>query len=252
MAIDIFDQGFSDHVVFDRIVDCDRTITLARQAADKAEENGQPEKAAALRAKADYLEEILQNTQNPDYSDEDPEGEPPESSGDSGNQTIAQNNNENSGSEASAEEEEEANASSSEKSAEENQDASEGSGEGGEEAELKKPEDIADLDSHNGKHGGGTNKTGGGGPSGDSESSASEGNASDGSESGKSKGKGSNKEFDPFKTSLGQGSQGQQITPEQELEAIIKRLAGLTGEAKKCADRGLQDFFNQITGGGSL
>ena len=251
MAIDIFDQGFSDHVVFDRIVDCDRTITLARQAADKAEENGQLEKAAALRAKADYLEEILQNTQNPDYSDEDPEGEPPESQGDSGNQTGVQNDNGESGPESSAEEKEEANASSSEKPADENQDSSKDSGSSAEEAELKKPEDIADLDSHNGKHGDSTNKAGGGGPSGDSE-----GNASDSSNSssgkGKGKGKGSSKEFDPFKTSLGQGSQGQQITPEQELEAIIKRLAGLTGEAKKGADRGLQDFFNQITGGGSL
>jgi hypothetical protein len=249
MAIDIFDQGFSDHVVFDRIVDCDRTITLARQAADKAEENGQLEKAAALRAKADYLEEILQNTQNPDYSDEDPEGEPPESPGDSGNQTDAQNNNDKSGPESSAEEEEEANASGSNNSAEENQNPPEDSGSGAQEDELKKPDDIADLDSHNGKHGDGTNKTGGGGPSGNSEGSASSG---DNNGSGKGKGKGSNKEFDPFKTSLGQGSQGQQITPEQELEAIIKRLAGLTGEAKKGADRGLQDFFNQITGGGSL
>jgi hypothetical protein len=247
MAIDIFDQGFSDHVVFDRIVDCDRTITLARQAADKAEENGQLEKAAALRAKADYLEEILQNTQNPDYSDEDPEGEPPESSGDSGSQAGTQNNNENNEPKSSEEEKDEANASSSKESEEENQDSSKDSGSGAEEAELKKPEDIADLDSHNGKHGDGTNKTGGGGPSGGSEGGA----PSDGG-SGKGKGKGSSKELDPFRTSLGQGSQGQQLTPEQELEAIIKRLAGLTGEAKKGADRGLQDFFNQITGGGSL
>lgn len=246
MAIDIFDQGFSDHVVFDRIVDCDRTITLARQAADKAEENGQPEKAAALRAKADYLEEILQNTQNPDYSDEDPVGEPPESSGDSDDQTGAQDNKENNESESSDDEKEDASTASSKESTEENQDSSEDSGSGTEETDLKKPDDIADLDSHNGKHSDGTNKTDVGGPKGGS------GGASGSGGDGKGKGKGSNKEFDPFKASLEQGAQGQQITPEQELEAIIKRLAGLTGEAKKGADRGLQDFFNQITGGGSL
>jgi hypothetical protein len=113
-------------------------------------------------------------------------------------------------------------------------------------SDLKKPDDIADLDSHNGKHSDGTNKNDMGGPKGGS------GGASGSGGDGKGKGKGSNKEFDPFKASLEQGAQGQQITPEQELEAIIKRLAGLTGEAKKGADRGLQDFFNQITGGGSL
>ena len=64
MATDIFDKGFSDHVVFDRIVDVDRTITLARQAADKAEAAGQHEKAAKLREKADYLEEILNLMKN--------------------------------------------------------------------------------------------------------------------------------------------------------------------------------------------
>ena len=177
MATDIFDKGFSDHVVFDRIVDVDRTITLARQAADEAEKRGQPEKAAKLREKADYLEEILNNTQNPDYSDEE-EGTPPaQSNGGEGvgkGKDSGQGNKSDTGDNDTGEGEEEKDSeepdttgkgSGREEKEEKEEGDGEGSGSGGG-GEEKQPEDIANLDQSNGKHASGTNQHQGGGPSG--------------------------------------------------------------------------------------
>ena len=259
MATDIFDKGFSDHVVFDRIVDVDRTIILARQAADKAEAAGQPEKAAKLREKADYLEEILNNTQNPDYSDEE-EGTPPSSqdAGDRGG--TSKSSGKNSGQDGSAAEEPDESEGTDNGDTEENEETDSqegGSGSGNE--EQKQPEDIADLDQHNGSHASGTNQHKGGGPSGGSDGGGG-GSESNSGESnpknqgkGQGKGNGQNQELDPFRVKKVQGqSQQKQPTKEEILAAIIKRLSGLSGDAKKGADRALQDYFNDISGGGSL
>lgn len=281
MAIDIFDQGYSDHVVFDRIVDADRTITLARQAADKAEAAGQLDKAAKLREKADYLEQILHNTQTPDYSDE-PDGTPPaggESEIDSASnqvkpetvdKTVTQNTT--------------ANTASTSGTTAENSSAVEEPETKTVTDDTKLPQDIQHIDDHTGSHADGTNNQdnggGAGGSSSASSSSGKSGKSSGGAKDGESdsdeteededegggdgdgesanqangSGKGgqsTSNDVDPFRTSLG-GGQGQQLTPEEELEAIIRRLSRLTGDARKGADRGLQDFFNQISGGDSL
>jgi hypothetical protein len=244
MATDIFDRSVSDHVVFDRIVDVDRTITLARQAADEAEKRGQPDKAAKLREKADYLEEILNNTQNPDYSDEE-EGTPPEQSdggegtgkdkaSDQGKKSDTDDNGANAG--------------------EEEQDEDEGSGSGA--GEEKQPEDIDNLDQNNSKHASGTNRHQGGGPSDSGDGDGSQGSGTNNPQNqgkGQGKGQGQNQELDPFRVSSSrqQGNQ-KQPTKEEILAAIIKKLSGLTGEARKGADRALQDYFNNVSGGGTL
>lgn len=268
MATDIFDRGFSDHVVFDRIVDVDRTITLARQAADAAEKKGQHEKAEKLREKADYLEEILNNTQNPDYSDED-EGTPPanssEGNGNGKSKASGQGEKSNTDKGDSGEGEEEKEEKDSEESKgsgggneggeEEKEESGEDSGSGGE----KQPEDISDLDSHNGKHASGTNQHQGGGPSGNGAGGGGGGSQGSGSNNpqnqgqGQGKGQGQNQELDPFRVSSSkQPGNQKQPTKEEILAAIIKKLSGLSGEAKKGADRALQDYFNNVSGGGTL
>ena len=70
MAIEIPKNIVSDHVVFDRIVDADRTIRLAREAAEEAAAAGKQDVADMLNAKADALEKILLATQQPDYEDD--------------------------------------------------------------------------------------------------------------------------------------------------------------------------------------
>ena len=267
MATDIFDRSFSDHVVFDRIVDVDRTITLARQAADEAEKKGQPEKAAKLREKADYLEEILNNTQNPDYSDEE-EGTPPEQSNGGegtdkakasgqGEKSDTGNNDAEDGEEEQDSKEPNATGSGSGGEEKEEKDESEGSGSGGG-GEEKQPEDIANLDQSNGKHASGTNQHQGGGPSGNSQGGGggSQGSGTNNPQNqgqGQGKGQGQNQELDPFRVSSSrqQGNQ-KQPTKEEILAAIIKKLSSLSGEAKKGADRALQDYFNDVSGGGTL
>jgi hypothetical protein len=260
MATDIFDRGFSDHVVFDRIVDVDRTITLARQAADEAEKRGQPEKAAKLREKADYLEEILNNTQNPDYSDEE-EGTPPEQSnggegtgkGKASGQGEKSDTDDNDAEEGEEEKDsKESDAAGNDSGEEEEKDESEGSGSGG--GEAKQPEDIANLDQNNGKHASGTNQHQGGGPSSNDQGGGSAGtNNPQNQGQGQGKGKGQNQELDPFRVSSSrQQSNQKQPTKEEILAAIIKKLSGLSGEAKKGADRALQDYFNNVSGGGTL
>lgn len=260
MATDIFDRGFSDHVVFDRIVDVDRTITLARQAADEAEKRGQPEKAAKLREKADYLEEILNNTQNPDYSDEE-EGTPPEQSSggegtgkaeapDQGKKSDTDDSDAEEGEEEKDSKEPDATGNGSGEEEKEEKDESEGSGSGG--GEEKQPEDIANLDQNNGKHASGTNQHQGGGPAG-GDMGGGAGSNSQNQGQGQGKGKGQDQELDPFRVSSSrqQGNQ-KQPTKEEILAAIIKKLSGLSGEAKKGADRALQDYFNNVSGGGTL
>ena len=263
MATDIFDKGFSDHVVFDRIVDADRTITLARQAADEAEKKGQPEKAAKLREKADYLEEILNNTQNPDYSDEE-EGTPPEQSNggegvgngkDSGQGKKSDAGDNGSGSGEGEKDSNEPGTAGNGSGEEENEEKGEGSGSGSG-GEQKQPEDIANLDQNNGKHASGTNQHQGGGPSGNDQGEGSQGSSANNPQNqgqGQGKGQGQNQELDPFRVSSSrqQGNQ-KQPTKEEILAAIIKKLSGLSGDAKKGADRALQDYFNNVSGGGTL
>lgn len=261
MATDIFDRGFSDHVVFDRIVDVDRTITLARQAADEAEKRGQSEKAAKLREKADYLEEILNNTQNPDYSDEE-EGTPPEQSnggegtgkGKASGQGEKSDTDDNDAEEGEEEKDSKGSDAAGNDSGEEEKeekDESEGSGSGG--GDTKQPEDIANLDQNNGKHASGTNQHQGGGPSGNDQGGGAGTNNPQNQGQGQGKGKGQNQELDPFRVSSSrQPGNQKQPTKEEILAAIIKRLSGLSGEAKKGADRALQDYFNDVSGGGTL
>lgn len=269
MATDIFDRGFSDHVVFDRIVDVDRTITLARQAADEAEKRGQSDKAAKLREKADYLEEILNNTQNPDYSDEEEGTSPEQSNGGDGTgkgKASGQGENSDTGDNDAKEGEEEKdfkepNAAGNGSSGEEKEEKDEGEGEGsgsGSDSEEKQPEDIANLDQNNGKHASGTNQHQGGGPSsnGQGGGGGSQGSGTNNPQNqgqGQGKGQGQNQELDPFRvSSSGQQGNQKQPTKEEILAAIIKKLSGLSGEAKKGADRALQDYFNNVSGGGTL
>ena len=258
MATDIFDKGFSDHVVFDRIVDVDRTITLARQAADEAEKRGQPEKAAKLREKADYLEEILNNTQNPDYSDEEESTPTVQSTGGEGAgkaKASGQGKKSETGDSGSEEEKDpnEPDAASNGSSGEENEEKDDGEGGGG--GAEKQPEDIANLDQSNGKHASGTNQHQGGGPSGAGQGGggSSGANSPQNQGQGQGKGKGQSQELDPFRVSSSkqQGNQ-KQPTKEEILAAIIKKLSGLSGEAKKGADKALQDYFNDVSGGGTL
>lgn len=258
MATDIFDKGFSDHVVFDRIVDVDRTITLARQAADEAEKRGQPEKAAKLREKADYLEEILNNTQNPDYSDEEESTPTAQSTGGEGAgkaKASGQGKKSETGDSGSEEEKDpnEPDAAGNGSSGEENEEKDEGEGGGG--GAEKQPEDIANLDQSNGKHASGTNQHQGGGPSGAGQGGggSSGANSPQNQGQGQGKGKGQSQELDPFRVSSSkqQGNQ-KQPTKEEILAAIIKKLSGLSGEAKKGADKALQDYFNDVSGGGTL
>lgn len=266
MATDIFDRGFSDHVVFDRIVDVDRTITLARQAADEAEKRGQSDKAAKLREKADYLEEILNNTQNPDYSDEE-EGTPPEQSnggeGTGKGKASGQGEKSDTGDNDAEEGEEEKDSKESDAAGngsgeeEKDEDEGEGSGSGGG-GEEKQPEDIANLDQSNGKHASGTNQHQGGGPSsnGQGGGGGSQGSGTNNPQNqgqGQGKGQGQNQELDPFRVSSSrQPGNQKQPTKEEILAAIIKKLSSLSGEAKKGADRALQDYFNNVSGGGTL
>lgn len=260
MATDIFDKGFSDHVVFDRIVDVDRTITLARQAADEAEKKGQPEKAAKLREKADYLEEILNNTQNPDYSDEEESTPPAQSTGGEGAgaaKASGQGKKSETGDSDSEEEKDsnEPDAAGNGSGGEENEEKDEGEGSGSGGDAEKQPEDIANLDQNNGKHASGTNQHQGGGPSGAGQGGggSSGANSPQNQGQGQGKGKGQSQELDPFRVSSSkqQGNQ-KQPTKEEILAAIIKKLSGLSGEAKKGADKALQDYFNDVSGGGTL
>lgn len=264
MATDIFDKPINDHAVFDRIVDADRTITLARQAADKAEAEGKAEKAAVLRAKADHLEQILQATQQPDYEDEiESGGQGPDatggSGGDNGQQDTQDGKNGNSNDSGQAPGSNDTKNGSGGSGAQGTGDGAEtpddstkgqdssGSGEG---SDDKTPDDISNIDQNTGSHEGGTNKSNQGGPGGGS-SGGSGGSGGQGqSQNGNSKSSSNKqKELDPFRRSL--GGQGQQETPSPQdvLDAVIKRLSRLSGNAKVGADRALRQLYDQLSDG---
>jgi hypothetical protein len=236
MATDIFDKPFSDHVVFDRIVDADRNIALARQAADKAEAEGKPEKAAVLRAKADHLEALLNATQQPTYDDVDED--PPQGSGSSGDSGNDSGNQQGKGDQDEDQ---------GQDSTEDDPTQGDRSGDG------KTPEDILNIDQHSGSHASGTlkNNQGGGGSAGGDGGDGGSGSASSQNQSNKSKSK--QKELDPFRRSLGGNSQqGEQPDPQQILDAVIKRLSRLSGNAKVGADKALQQLFDELGGQGDI
>lgn len=251
MAIELPRNTVADHVVFDRIVDADRTITLARQAADKAEADGKQEVADKLRAKADALEKVLLATQHPEYDDEEEtptvgtEGEGTQGGGaqDGGQQNQPQQPQDTDQGDEGQQ--------------------SDGDGDskgqaGGGNEEGKTPEDIANMDQHNGTHSSGTQQIGGGGPSGGhgggggSSSNGSNGNSKS-SPSNQQQNKGGQKELDPFRLQQGNGKgQQKQPTPEEIMAAIIKRLNGLGGNAKAGADRALRKLFDDLGGSGDI
>ena len=247
MAIELPRNTVADHVVFDRIVDADRTITLARQAADKAEAAGKQDVADKLRAKADALEKVLLATQHPEYDDEEEtppvgtEGEGPQDGGeqDGGQQNQPQQPQDTD----QGDESQQSNGG----------DESEGQTDAGNE-EGKTPEDIANMDQHNGTHSSGTQQIGGGGPNGNAGggSGGSNGNSKS-SQSNKQQSKGGQKELDPFRLQLGNGNgQQKQPTPEEIMAAVIKRLNGLSGNAKAGADRALRKLFDELGGSGDI
>ena len=247
MAIELPRNTVADHVVFDRIVDADRTITLARQAADRAEAAGKQDVADKLRAKADALEKVLLATQHPEYDDEeetpqiDTEGEGTQGGGsqDGGQQNQPQQpqdtdqGDEGQQSDGGDDSEDQA---------------------GSDNEEGKTPEDIANMDQHNGTHSSGTQQIGGGGPSGGQGGGSGGGNGNSKSgQSNKQQSKGGQKELDPFRLQQGNGNgQQKQPTPEEIMAAVIKRLNGLGGNAKAGADRALRKLFDELGGSGDI
>jgi hypothetical protein len=252
MAIELPRNTVADHVVFDRIVDADRTIALARQAADKAEADGKQEVADKLRAKADALEKVLLATQHPEYDDEEetpPAGTEGEGTQDGGSQDGGQQNQPQQPQDTDQEDEGQQ---SDEEGDSEGQSGA-GNEDGGNE-EGKTPEDIANMDQHNGTHSSGTQQIGGGGPNG-GESGGNGGRSgnSKSSQSSKQQSKGGQKELDPFRLQQGNGNgQQKQPTPEEIMAAVIKRLNGLSGNAKAGADRALRKLFDELGGSGDI
>lgn len=253
MSIEIPRNIVADHVVFDRIVDADRTIQLAREAAEEAAAAGKQDVADMLNAKADALEKILLATQHPDYSDE----EEPAGSGDEG---TGKGNN--SGSDQQDDNEGDAENDTSDKDKSENGNGGQGEngdpeaenggqGENGDpEAENggKTPEDIANL-SNVSDHSDGTQHIGPSSGGGSGKSSGSDSGSGGGGASGNGKGK----DFDPFRMKKGEGGgQQKQPTPEEILAAVIKRLKGLSGNAKTGADRALRKLFDELGGTGDI
>ena len=277
----IFDQGFSNEVVFDRVVDTERTISLARQAADKAEASGQNDRANKLRAKADHLEQILQNTlQNDaglgagDAEQDDSDNTPDKQETRKADSNAASAENNPADSNADEEEDSESakkNTSSGNTKKPDDLDnlntASDHDGFGDGSGGASKPEesdegngnsasgDGADGNNNSSNSDADSDEEEGNGDSKDTENKNSNNADGDSGEKkdSKSKGTGRSRDIDPFRLSAGNSrGQSQQVTPEEELEAIIRRLSKLTGKAKAGADRGLQDFFSEITGGDSL
>lgn len=261
MAIDIPRNTVADHVVFDRIVDADRTIKIAREAAAVAAAAGKQDVADKLNEKADALEKILLATQHPDYEDEE---EPPvgsssdedEGSGNSGNNPQNSGNNKEDGNQTDSEEEQGEQSGTGGGSNSDPQDSkSQDSGSG---EEGKTPEDIANMDQHNGTHASGTQQIGPSGSGSGSNGSGSSGGSggqgeNSGAENSSNKQKGGQKELDPFRLQLGQGNgQQEQPTKEEILAAVIKRLNSLGGNAKAGADRALRKLFDELGGSGDI
>lgn len=265
MATDIFDKPFSDHVVFDRIVDADRNITLARQAADKAEADGKPEKAAVLRAKADHLEALLKATQQPTYDDVDED--PPQgsgSSGTSGNDSSDQqgkgDQGEDQGQGPKADDGDQAAGNGGADDSSDQDSADNDPTQGGGSGDGKTPDDISNIDQHSDSHANGTLKNNQGGPGsssggeGGGGGSGGQGSSNNQKQSnGNNSSKNKQKELDPFRRSMGGNSQqGEQPDPQQILDAVIKRLSRLSGNAKVGADRALQQLFDELGGQGDI
>jgi hypothetical protein len=270
MATSIFDKPFSDHVVFDRIVDADRNIALARQAADKAEADGKPDKAAVLRAKADQLEALLNATKQPTYDDVDET----ESQGPDPTKTPTDDGQQGKGGDGSG------NGQAPDKNQDQSGNSGNGSTDGAGQAagqgqdqgasaqertgSGKTPDDISNIDQNSGSHANGTLKNDQGGPGSSSGSGSGSGgsggnsqgqnqNNNGGNSNGSGKSTSKQKELDPFRRSLGgNNQQGEQPTPQQILDAIIKRLSGLSGNAKVGADRALQQLYDELGGSGAI
>lgn len=251
MAIEIPKNIVSDHVVFDRIVDADRTIKLAREAAAEAVAAGKQDVADMLNAKADALEKILLATQQPDYEDEE---DPPPVSDTGDDNKGTQNEEEPSDNDNETVDDAAVNGGDNSTSDAEGKDSSNSnSGESGNEQEEKTPEDIADLNKHNGNHAAGTKSIGPKGSGGAGSGEADTGDKGESREaSGKSKSNSSSKELDPFRMRQGGMGNGKQPTPEEILAAVIKRLNGLDGNAKTGADRALRKLFDELGGTGDI
>ena len=254
MAINIQNNTVADHIVFDRIVDADRTITLARAAAEKAEAAGKQDTADKLRAKADALEKILLATQQPDYEDE--EEDPPQNVGGGGSGDQGQggsNNNENDGSD-SEQDSDDGNGSETDDSDGSDEQSNNGSGAGDD--NEKTPEDIAKMNNGGGgmkDHSSNTQKIGPGGSSGGADANGGGSGSGSGSGSSNNQKKNQSKELDPFKKANGNnGQQSKQPTPEEIMAAVIKRLSELGGNAKAGADRALKQLFGEMGGIGEI
>jgi hypothetical protein len=253
MAIELPRNTVADHVVFDRIVDADRTITLARQAADKAEADGKQEVADKLRAKADALEKVLLATQHPEYDDE--EETPPVGTEGEGTQGGSSQNGGQQNQPQQPQDPDQGDRQSDEGPQSDEEGDSEDQAGGGGNEEGTTPEDIANMDQHNGTHSSGTQQIGGGGPSGNSGGGNGSGGQSNskGGQSNKQQSKGGQKELDPFRLQQGNGNgQQNQPTPEEIMAAVIKRLNGLGGNAKAGADRALRKLFDELGGSGDI
>lgn len=268
----IFAQGLSPEVVFDRKADAERTRQRALKAAEKAEQQGMLDKAERLRQEAGRLSEIIAATnvdpwetldtdedgmeddakqathQEVEQSDENAE-KAAKAPGSSDEVDLDSDDSESDDSKSQLDSESEADGEESDEESEkadktdDSQEKSDGEG------NKKNADDIDNLEDGNGGQSHGSSQSG---QSEDNHGSSQGSNTGGGKQgkSGQSSSKGNSKEFDPFGRMQLSNGQGEQITPEQELEAIIKRLSELQGNAKAGADRALRDYFDQIGGSG--
>lgn len=266
---DVFSHGYSSEVVFDRKADVERTRQRALQAAEKAEQQGLTDKADRLRAEAAYLDEILAATSADPWQSGT-------SAGNGGGDGTGTDDDEGKADKVATQKEIDQSNKAAQKAAEADGDSDDGSGsddqnsdsnddsdsqgngsgdkEDGDDTGKGKgnsgTDDIANLDNGSGVGGGkvGDKSASDGGSSG----GGGKGGSAGGSASGSSKGSSSDGEIDPFSRGMGGGIPASQVSPEQEFEAIIKRIKGLTGNARVGAERALRDYYNSIGGTGVL
>lgn len=268
---DVFSHGYSSEVVFDRKADVERTRQRALQAAEKAEQQGLTDKADRLRAEVAYLDEILAATNADPW-------QASTSAGNGGGDGTGTNDDESATDKVATQKEIDQSNKAAQKAAEADGDSDDGSdsddqnsdsndesdsqGNGGDDKEDSDDtgkgkgnsgtDDIANLDNGSGVGGG---KVGDKGASdgGSSGGSGGKGGSTGGSASGSGKGSSGDGEIDPFSRGMGGGGiPASQVSPEQEFEAIIKRIKGLTGNARVGAERALRDYYNSIGGTGVL
>ena len=274
---DVFSHSYSSEVVFDRKADVERTRQRALQAAEKAEQQGLTDKADRLRAEAAYLDEILAATSADPWQSGT-------SAGNGGGDGTGANDDEGNADKVATQKEIDQSNKAAQKAAEadgdsdsdsgpdsdsndQNSDSNDDSdsqgndsGDSTEDNDTGKgkgnngTDDIANLDNGSGIGGGkgassnsnsgGSGKGGSGSPSGGTGSSSGNGSSNSSSDGG---------EIDPFSRGMGDGGvPANQVSPEQEFEAIIKRIKGLTGSARVGAERALRDYYNSIGGTGVL